>query len=252
MRIASLGHAALALTFITLGIVGLISGDFTPVWQPVPKGIPAREFLVYLCALVSLFSGLGLLWQRAEAARALLLLLLLWLLVLRGLDIANAPYAQVTWSGAGETTVMVAGVWVLYAWFAGQRDVRHIPFATGISGVRIARILFALALIPFGTAHFVYLKETASLVPAWLPAHNAWAWLTGGAYIAAAAAILTGLGARVAASLAAWQMAGFTLLVWIPVMLAGSHDAFQWSETVLSIALTASAWVVADSYRAHQ
>jgi len=31
--------------------------------------------------------------------------------------------------------------------------------------------------------------------------------------------------------------------------LAGSKNSFQWSETILTLALAAAAWVVAVSYR---
>jgi uncharacterized membrane protein len=85
MRIASVGHAAFASTMIALGIMGLISGDFTVIWEPVPKAVPAREALAYLCAFVCVASGVGLLWQRTAVAtaRGLLSYLLPWLLVFR-------------------------------------------------------------------------------------------------------------------------------------------------------------------------
>lgn len=251
MRIASPGHAVFAASLIAVGIVGLTYGEFVAIWQPVPKGLPGQEVLVYLCAVISIACGIGLLWRRTTllAARVLLSYLLLWMLLLRMRDIFRAPISQGPWSGWGESAVVIAAAGILYARFATDWERRHLAFATGDKGLRIARVFYGLAMIPFGLAHFVFVKETAALVPAWLPWRVGWVYFFGCTFIATGLAVLTGIYARLAVALSALQMGLFTLLVWLPIVVAGAKSTFVWSETVDSLLLTAGGWVVADSYR---
>ena len=251
MRIASVGQVVFAAAMIALGIVGLIHGNFAPVWDPVPKGAPAREALVYLCAVISLACGIGLLWRRTAAlsARVLLAALMLWMLLFRLPVIVLTPNLG-TFFGACDVAVTMAAAWVLYTWFASEWDRRRLGFVSGAKGLRIARVLFGLSMIFYGSAHFMGLADTVSLVPRWLPWHVFWAYFFGCAFIAAGVGILIGVCARLAAALVTVEIGLFTLLVWVPIVsAAGPKTAFEWSETVLSCALTAGAWVVADSYR---
>lgn len=239
MRIASVGHAVFAATFVALGLLGLVEGSFAPIWQPVGKDVPARELLAYLCALVPLVAGIGMVFRRTAsgAVVALLALLLAWLLLFRLLPVLRAPGSMGAWYAIAETSVYVSGAGALWGWLTARGKV-----------TRAGRILYGLAMIPFGIGHFSYLKETASLVPQWLPWHTAFAVGTGISFIAAGVAIVVGRLARAAAVLSAVQMGLFTLLVWVPIAMDGPN-AFQWSEFVISWTLTACAWGVADSYR---
>lgn len=250
MRIASAGHAAFAATLVALGVLGLTQGNFAPIWDSVPKALPGREALVYLCALISLACGLGLFWQRTAAAATgvLFAYLSLWLLTFKVRYIFLAPLVEGTYQSCGETAVMTAAAWILYARFAAV-DRQRPGFAVGDNGVRLAYVLYGLALIAFGLSHFVYFNLTAPLVPAWLPAHPFWVYLSGAAYAAAGLGVIFNVCARLAATLSAVEMGILTLFVWVPIVAGGSKDPSQWSETVLSWALTTGAWVVADSYR---
>jgi uncharacterized membrane protein len=251
MRVASVGHAVFAVTMIALGIMGLVTGSVVQPWQPVPTWVPGPAVLAYLCALISLGCGIGLLIRRSAAAasRVLFVSLLVWLLVLRLPNLFyQTPLVLVAWT-FGSTAVMVAGAWVLYGWFASEHERQRLGFITDARGLRIARALYGVSLIPFGLAHFMYLDATTVLIPTWLPWHAAWAYLTGAAFIAAGLAVAVGVCARLAATLSTLQLGLFGLIVWVPRVLAGAVTDFQRGEAITTCVLMAGAWVVADSYR---
>jgi uncharacterized membrane protein len=243
MRIAA---AVFAATMIGLGVWGLVARDFAPIWRPVHGHGSAREALIWITGLVSLAGGLGLLWDRTRAAAAgvLAALLLVWMLVFKAPAIVAAPAVAAAWESCGETAVLAAGAWALFATSAS----RGVPIVAGETGVRLAQILYSLAVMVFGVAHLAYLKATAALVPGWLPDHAAWVWFTAATYLGAGVAMLVGAWARLAAALSALQMGLFTLLVWAPIVARGHASADDWSETAISWSLTAAGAAVAASY----
>ena len=247
-RAATLGRVLFAGSLIALGITALVRKDFAPIWTGVPKGFPARAAVAWLCAFLSLGCGIGLLWRRtaAMASRVLFGVLVLWMLLFRVPLVFRAPRESGAWWVFGESAVMISGAWALWIWFAAESG--RPGFATGDRGLRIATVLYGLGLIPFGIAHFTFLQRTVGMVPGWLPWHLAWAYVTGGAFVAAGLAIVIGVFVRLAVTLSTWEMGLFTLLVWVPILIAGP-DASQWDEIVDSCALTAAGWLVAECYR---
>ncbi len=252
MRIASVGHVVFAVAMIAIGVLGFVNGGFLAVWNGVPRSLPNREMLAYVCDAVALACGVGLLLKPTAtfASRLLFFYLLLWILAFKVPLIFRAPLEEGSYQTNGENAVIVAAAWVLYTWFASEWEKQRLGVFAGDIGLRLARILYGLAMIAFGLSHFVYMNMTAPLVPTWLPGDGEfWGYITGSAYLAAGVAIILGVFARLAAALSTLQMGGITLLVWVPMVASGQIGEFQFGEFVVSCVLTAAAWVVTDSFR---
>ena len=237
-----------AVGMIGLGILALVYGDFALVWQPVAPWIPGRTVLAYVAGLIMLLGGVGLLLRATAAwsARILFPYLIVWLL-LKVPAVVVAPQMEAVWLGFGELAVLLAGGWILFATLAGLRGGSPLTFASGENGVHLARMLFAVSLIPIGLSHIVYGKETAQLVPAWLPYRAGWAYLTGAGQIACGLGVLFSIFPRGAAIMEAGMISLFTLLVWGRAILAAPRARLPWTAFFISWAIASAAWVVAQN-----
>ncbi len=108
-------------------------------------------------------------------------------------------------------------------------------------------MLFAVSLLPVGLSHLVYVKQTAELVPAWLPYRVGWAYLTGAGQIACGLGVLFSILPRVAARAEAAMISLFTLLVWGPAILAAPKTRRPWTAFFISWAIASAAWVIAQN-----
>ena len=239
---SNLGFYAYATGAIFLGLLGLASGDFATTWQRVGPNVPFREPLAYLTAFIELAAGLALLWRRTARAGALTLTVvysvftLLWVpKILEGLS-GYDP----TGNFFEEFSLVAAGA-VLFARFspASSPISRRESLFARLSG---------LSAISFGIVHIYDMPGLLTFIPQWIPPSQMfWAYVTTIGFFLAAAAILSGIMAPLASRLLTTEIVGFELLVWIPKLLAGPHDHFNWAANAISVAIAGAVWAVSDS-----
>lgn len=234
-----------AVGMIGLGVLALVCGDFAMVWQPVAAWVPGRTAMAYGSGMLMVVCGAGLLFRASAswAVRILFPYLIVWAL-LKVPAVVVAPQIEATWLGLGELTVLLSGGWVLFA-----RESRlDLAFLTGDRGVRWAKILFGVSLLPIGLSHLVYAKDTFNLVPAWMPFRAIWAYVTGVGHMAAGLGVLLRVLPRVAATAEACMISLFTLLCWLPMVVTTPKVRLGWTAFFISWAIASAAWVVSSQF----
>jgi uncharacterized membrane protein len=251
MRLTCFGRTVFAVALAALGVLSLVSGDFAYIWQPVPPWVPGRPALAYASGALLLACGAGLLWPRTRARTSLVLGLygLASMLLLHVPLIAVRPLDDLQWFGLSEIAILVAGAWILFGCADPAPASGWRKAVGGERGARLARWLFALALLPIGLSHFLYADVTAKMVPSWLPGHFGWAYLTGAGHIAAALGILLGVLPRLGALLEALMVGTFVLTVHVPEVLATPRDRYPWTELFVACFIGSAALLVVRTYR---
>ena len=122
---------------------------------------------------------------------------------------------EVTWSYFSFGLVLAIGLVAMFLRPDWQK-------ARGLDKlILLGPLFYAAPLAAFGTEHFTLTKAVASLIPAWIPWHLVWTYLVGACFIAAALSLVTGIQARLSASLLALTFFLFVVLMDAP---AWAHD----------------------------
>ncbi|GGA68857.1 hypothetical protein GCM10011507_20420 [Edaphobacter acidisoli] len=236
----------LAAGIFAMGVVSVVSRDFAYTWQPVPA-FAGRGMVAVACGLFMMALSVLLVFRPTFriAVRVLFPFLIVWQ-CLKVPALIAAPKILGVWLGFGETAVLLAGGWVLFARFSEVESRGFFRYITGERGVRAATILMGAALLPIGLSHLVYAQITASLVPAWLPSRISWAYITGIGQMACGLGLLANVLARKAAFIETAMLAIFAFLVWGPdtwfasvPKLVGSPAGFRFPFTAFLIT-----WVI--------
>ncbi|HTQ13685.1 MAG TPA: hypothetical protein VMH86_07410 [Rhizomicrobium sp.] len=230
------GQRVFGLGMIAVGVVGLM-------WaQPLPSHFPGYADLVY--GLVTL-AGAAVLWPRTAAwgAGALALYYALVVVIYKIGPVLLLHYnVYGPYENLAEGLAIASGALLVFAANAA------IDPTLAMRLTQAGQIAFGVCAVIFGGAHFAYMNLTAPLVPKWLPpSQEFWACATGIAQIAAGAAILSRVWARLAVRLLAAMYASFIPLVFAPILMADPSNHFRWNECVETLALTGVAWIVAES-----
>lgn len=239
---SNLGRYVYGGAAILLGLIGFVWKDFATTWQRVAPTIPHHTALACTAAFFEVAGGAVILLRRSARTGAAILTILYSIFALLWVPmIFEGAGVYGNWGNFFEEFSMVVAGLVLYAAFS------PVDSAWARKQALISR-LFGICAISFALVHIVYFSGLPAWIPKWIPpGQKFWAVTTTVCFLLAAAAILSGILAPLAARLLAVEIVGFELLVWAPKLFTAPHDHFSWAGNGICMVIAGSAWVVADS-----
>jgi uncharacterized membrane protein YphA (DoxX/SURF4 family) len=149
--------------------------------------------------------------------------------------------SQVIWSYLAGGVVYAIGLVAIFLSGDWQR-------ARGLDKlILFGPVFYAAPIAVFGTEHFTLTNAISSLIPAWIPWHQFWAYFVGVCFLAAALSLVTRIQARLSANLLALTFFLFVVLLWAPAWLQNPADRFALAVALRETSFSGGALALAAS-----
>ena len=242
MKAALCGRIVFGASAVLFGVIALMWHD-VDTWQNLQHvwSLPFGAIIGGCLMIAQTAGGIGILYPRTERLAAGVLCIVYLCFSLACIpDIIAASNIYERYGGSFFLFFsLLCGAIALYA-------ATETNAARAVVLGRLARLGLGVCTISFTLGQILLPRETAQLVPKWIPPNQMfWAILTTVAFGLAALAILINRQARLAMRLMTLMLALFGVLVWVPHLIAHPKAHFNWSEFALTFLITGAAWIVA-------
>lgn len=224
---------------IPIGCFGLMHVLFALNLGPAltPPWIPFHRAVAGLMGIMLLLGSAGLFTRHVRWAASLLILVFLLAIVFFYLAaIVAHPRDAILRSLAFELVAFSAGCLFL-SLDSGHPDSRRL--------LVIPRLMFAIALIDFGTLHFIFARSFSFLIPPWYPARLTLTIFVGCCFLAAALAMIANLLVRPAAILLGAMFMIIVVTLHLPRVAHNLHSMDEWTSGLVAVAMWGVSWIAA-------
>jgi uncharacterized membrane protein YphA (DoxX/SURF4 family) len=239
------GRFFFAISLIAFGAQYLIYGRFVGGLPPVPEWTPGGRVGACLVGAALVAAGICIAtnWKARISAALVGIFFVLCVIFLHTIRFSEIVRSGVGRTRAFEPLAIGAAALVL----AGITDAGTFA-PRQHKTILLGRWIFAISMVIFGIQHFMYLTFIATLIPAWIPGHLFWVYLTGTGFIAAGVTIITGVLARLGSTSLGIMFLLWVLLLHAPRVAAALHNGDEWSSLWVALCLSGSAFVTAQSF----
>jgi len=248
MKTALYGRIFFGASAVLFGVIALMWHD-SDTWQNLQHiwSLPFGTVIGGCLMIAQLAGGIGVVYPRtARLASVVLCVVYLCFSLACVPDIVAAANIYDKYGGS---------FFLFFSFFCGAIALYAATEADGARALvfgRLARLGLGVCAISFTLGQALLLRDTAHLVPKWIPPSQMfWAILTTIAFALAAIAILINRPVRLAMRLMTLVLAVFGVLVWVPHLVTHPQSHFNWSECVLTFLVTGATWMVSEQTSNH-
>ena len=252
-NLSTIGRIFYGIAIAAMGFLSIYYADFPYMLIP-PKHLWIHDHVVvvYISGALLILAGAWIAFAKKAMAVSLLLgsgLLLIFCFYFIPYELmASSRYMHFgAWENAAKELTLASGAFVIAGCFSYKNANPLMRLLEKL--IPLGTILFSLTIISYGVDHFLYGREAADYIPAWIPGHLFWMYFAGVALLGSGIGIILKIKPGLMAVLLGTMIFIWVIILHIPKSIAApvAERGGEITSGFLALAYCGIAFVIAGN-----